>query len=163
MPRLKKEQELYLYSTSGPTCWTLTSLCIILFNNLSTTIKAGNQLQFNKFTVIYTWILFGYSITKSLLQIFPICCVVSCFGVPSSCHKPHIKPTVLRMQPYRLPLCHKTHPHSLDLRSSWAPWCSFEYKISFSYILQIRQEKPYYIADPEVDSLVSILSLIQLN
>lgn len=24
------------------------------------------------------------------------------------------------------------------------------------YLLQIRQEKPYYIADPEVDSLVSI-------
>ena len=25
----------------------------------------------------------------------------------------------------------------------------------FIYLLQIRQEKPYYIADPEVDSLVS--------
>lgn len=24
------------------------------------------------------------------------------------------------------------------------------------HVLQIRQEKPYYIADPEVDSLVSI-------
>lgn len=26
----------------------------------------------------------------------------------------------------------------------------------FFYSFQIRQEKPYYIADPEVDSLVSI-------
>lgn len=31
-------------------------------------------------------------------------------------------------------------------------------------MLQIRQEKPYYIADPEVDSLVSnIISLFSYN
>lgn len=29
-------------------------------------------------------------------------------------------------------------------------------------VLQIRQEKPYYIADPEVDSLVSISLFIRL-
>lgn len=30
-------------------------------------------------------------------------------------------------------------------------------------LLQIRQEKPYYIADPEVDSLVSTVSLFTLS
>ena len=77
----------------------ITSLCIALFQNLSTTIKTGNQLQLNNFTVIYTGILFRYSITKSLLQICRISFVVSCFVVPSSCHKSHIKPTALRIQP----------------------------------------------------------------
>lgn len=31
-----------------------------------------------------------------------------------------------------------------------------------AYVLQIRQEKPYYIADPEVDSLVSTFVYIYI-
>jgi hypothetical protein len=48
--------------------------------------------------------------------------------------------------PFQL-LSHMQHTHTFRLNVY----------MSFPCFLQIRQEKPYYIADPEVDSLVSIL------
>ena len=45
----------------------------------------------------------------------------------------------------------------------WNESSAIERKLMLSclcpIVLQIRQEKPYYIADPEVDSLVSKLEL----
>ena len=35
----------------------------------------------------------------------------------------------------------------------------YNYLFVFFLLLQIRAEKPYYMADPEVDSLVSLISL----
>lgn len=42
----------------------------------------------------------------------------------------------------------------------YSPYVKSAVSNSLLFLLQIRQEKPYYIADPEVDSLVSASSYI---